>query len=122
MWLLLRRGEREFAFQGRLSRCAGRHVGVRFESLTPQQQVDLVQCTFARADAWLGWNNRYIEERPLRNFIDVLRLGGQGYVRLLEHVPPHLLPGARALRRTCGWLGSFLPRGPALPLNPVREP
>ncbi len=122
VWLLLRRGEREFAFQGRLSRCAGRHVGVRFESLTPQQQVDLVQCTFARADAWLGWNNRYIEERPLRNFIDVLRLGGQGYVRLLEHVPPHLLPGARALRRTCGWLGSFLPRGPALPLNPVREP
>ncbi len=114
VWLLLRRGNREFAFQGRLSRCAGRHLGVRFERLTAQQQIDLVQCTFARADAWLGWNTRYLEERPLRNLLDVLRLGGHGYLRLCEHLPPSL----RALQRPLHWLGSFLPRPVAAPSHP----
>lgn len=120
VWLLLRRGAREFAFQGRLSRCAGRHVGVRFDDLSPRQQIDLVQCTFARADAWLNWNSRYLEERPLRNFVDVLRLGGSGYARLLEHLPPALRPGILALRRLLRWLGSFLPR--AIVLSPSLRP
>lgn len=110
VWLLLRRGTREFAFRGRVGRCAGLQVGMRFEALTLQQQIDLVQCTFARADAWLDWNSRYMKERPLRNFIDVLSLGGRGYVRLLEYFPGWLREPFRRLGTLLRWLASFLPR------------
>lgn len=110
VWLLLRRGTRELAFQGRISRCAGLQVGMRFEALTLQQQIDLVQCTFARADAWLDWNARYMEERPLRNLIDVLSLGGRGYVRLLEYFPRWLREPFQRLGTLLRWLVSFLPR------------
>lgn len=110
VWLLLRRGTREFVFRGRISRCAGLQVGMQFETLSLQQQIDLVQCTFARADAWLNWSSRYMTERPLRNFIDVLWLGGRGYLRLLEYLPGWLQAPLRHLAGLLGWLASFLPR------------
>lgn len=116
--LLLRRGAREFAFAGRLSHCLGRHVGVRFEELSLQQQIDLVQCTFARANAWLGWNEGYLEERPLRSFLDVLALGLNGYVRLLEHAPPGLRTLLGGLLRLLRWCASFLPHPP----RPLSQP
>ena len=118
VWLLLRRGPREFAFAGRLSHCLGRHLGIRFEALSLQQQIDLVQCTFARADAWLDWQRDYLEERPLRSFRDVLALGLSGYVRLVEHAPPLLRPLLGGLLGLLRWCASFLPRPPR-PSTPI---
>ncbi len=115
--LLLRRGDREFAFAGRLSHCLGRHLGIRFEALDRQQQIDLVQCTFARADAWLDWQAGPAEERPLRSFLDVLALGLDGYARLLEYAPWPLRPLFAAALRLLRWLASFLPRLPR-PIQP----
>lgn len=119
--LLLNRGQREFAFQACVTRTVGQHVGLVFRDLALQQRIDLVHCTFARADAWLGWNEQHEVERPLRSLIDVLKLGGVGYVRLVEHMPPWLRAWLRPLRSLALWLASYWPRTPrAVPsMNPV---
>lgn len=123
VWLLLRRGSREFAFPGQVSRCAGQHIGLRFDGLDLQQQIDLVQCTFARADAWLNWGDEHAPERPLRSLFDVLALGVRGYARLLEHLPAPLRPLYRALQYLFAGIASLLPRPtPSSPSRVVTEP
>lgn len=116
--LLLARGRREFAFPCTLSRCLGRQIGIRFGGLSRQQQIDLVQCTFARADAWLNRTERYGEERLLGSVASVLRLGGRGYLRLFEHAPGRLRRLLRPVSRLLRWLSSFLPRSP-LPASSI---
>ncbi|MFJ4398324.1 UDP-forming cellulose synthase catalytic subunit [Pseudomonas sp. NPDC089396] len=110
--LLLSRGQREFAFNARVTRIVGRHVGLTFDGLTQQQRIDLVHCTFARADAWLNWQDRHEVERPLRSLVDVLKMGGIGYLRLIEHTPGWLRDRLLPVRDLARWLGSYLPRTP----------
>ncbi|WP_343586668.1 UDP-forming cellulose synthase catalytic subunit [Pseudomonas sp.] len=119
--LLLNRGQREFAFQACVTRTVGQHVGLVFQDLSQQQRIDLVHCTFARADAWLGWNEQHEVDRPLRSLVDVLKLGGVGYLRLVEHLPPWLRAWLRPLRTLAHWLASYRPRTPrpVLSMNPV---
>jgi cellulose synthase (UDP-forming) len=110
--LLLSRGQREFAFNARVTRIVGRHVGLTFDGLSQQQRIDLVHCTFARADAWLGWQDKHEVDRPLRSLVDVLKLGGVGYLRLIEHTPSWLRERLQPIRQLTRWLGSYLPRTP----------
>ncbi|MCO7622811.1 UDP-forming cellulose synthase catalytic subunit [Pseudomonas guariconensis] len=110
--LLLSRGEREFAFDARITRRVGRHLGLTFDELDTQQRIDLVHCTFARADAWLAWQEAHQHDRPLQSLVDVLKLGGVGYLRLLEYVPVRLLGPVRPLVVLARWLATFMPRTP----------
>ncbi|TXI29876.1 MAG: UDP-forming cellulose synthase catalytic subunit [Aquipseudomonas alcaligenes] len=110
--LLLSRGRREFAFDAKVSRNLDRNLGLTFSELDVQQRIDLVQCTFARADAWLEWHAQMEPDRPLRSFVDVLKLGGVGYWRLFEYSPPCLRRLLRPLLVLQRWLVSFLPRAP----------
>ncbi|MGX1021546.1 cellulose synthase (UDP-forming) [Pseudomonas sp. Y3 TE3536] len=110
--LLLNRGQREFAFQACVTRTVGYHVGLVFHDLSQQQRIDLVHCTFARADAWLGWHEQHEADRPLRSLVDVLKLGGVGYLRLVEQLPPWLRAWLRPLRTLARWLASYRPRTP----------
>jgi cellulose synthase (UDP-forming) len=110
--LLLSRGQREFAFNARVTRIVGRHAGLTFEGLSQQQQIDLVHCTFARADAWLGWQDKHEVDRPLRSLVDVLKLGGVGYMRLIEHAPGWLRERLQPALDLARWLGSYMPRTP----------
>ncbi|MCL7462381.1 UDP-forming cellulose synthase catalytic subunit [Pseudomonas sp. NW5] len=118
VWLLLRRGNREFAFPAQVSRCTAQHLGLNFAELDLQQQIDLVQCTFARADAWLNWGEEHAAERPLRSLFEVLALGIQGYLRLMEHLPAPLRALYRGVQALFRGLGSLLPR--PLPSTPSR--
>lgn len=111
--LLLRRGEREFSFPARVTRLSGKHLGLRLEDLDLAQQIDFVQCTFARADVWLNRHDQFEADRPLRSFIEVLRLGGRGYYRLLEYISAGFGKPLRPLFRLAAWLLSYLPRTPA---------
>ncbi|MGF6539247.1 UDP-forming cellulose synthase catalytic subunit [Paraburkholderia youngii] len=78
----LSRGDRQFHFPVYVSRCVGRHLGVRFDGLTLEQQRQLVQCTFGRADAWLDWHEQTSEDAPLLGLKEVLAMGVEGYSRL----------------------------------------
>ncbi|WP_425470859.1 UDP-forming cellulose synthase catalytic subunit [Trinickia fusca] len=90
----LSRGDRLFSFPVSVTRYAGSNLGVRFEALTLEQERQLVQCTFGRADAWLNRRELTEEDAPLAGLKEVLLMGIEGYARLARNV-------SRALR---AWL------------------
>ncbi|GBH27207.1 UDP-forming cellulose synthase catalytic subunit [Burkholderia vietnamiensis] len=78
------RGDRPFPFPVRVSRVTPTHVGVSFDALTLEQERQLVQCTFGRADAWLDWHTSPQADTPPRGLQAVLRIGLDGYVRMYK--------------------------------------
>ena len=54
-------------------------LGVEFENLSKEQQIALVQCTFARPDTWRQWNDSHDTDRPLRGLQEIAQLGVLGY-------------------------------------------
>ena len=54
-------------------------LGVEFENLSKEQQIALVQCTFARPDSWTHWNDNQEPDRPLLGLQEITHLGAQGY-------------------------------------------
>ncbi|MDT4868396.1 Cellulose synthase catalytic subunit [compost metagenome] len=115
--LLLERAGREFVFPGRVIRTVERQVGISLAGLTLQQRIDYVQCTFARADSWLGWSDSHVPDRPLRSFVDVLVLGATGYYRVIEFAPTWVRRPVLPVIGATRWLLSFFPRMPR-PLSP----
>ncbi|WP_235837847.1 UDP-forming cellulose synthase catalytic subunit [Chitinasiproducens palmae] len=82
----LYRGDEEFVFPAQIAFSRDRRVGLRFASLTTAQEIDLVQCTFARADAWTGWGEGRAPDTPLRGLAHVLRVGLLGFWHLFRHL------------------------------------
>ncbi|WP_219064067.1 UDP-forming cellulose synthase catalytic subunit [Pseudomonas sp. UMAB-08] len=113
IYLMMQRGQREFLFPGIVIRSKHNFIGVRFNELSAQQKIDYVQCTFARADAWLNWNEQFVPDRPLHSFFGVLQLGTTGYVRLYQYLPAWTHVLVSPVARVFGWVGSYLPRFPA---------
>ena len=87
-------------------------VGISFTQLTEQQKIDFVQCTFARADAWLNWDEDFTQDRPLHSFFDILKLGSKGYYRLYEYLPIWAQVFIAPPLRLFAWAWSYLPRIP----------
>ncbi|MFC0140306.1 UDP-forming cellulose synthase catalytic subunit [Erwinia mallotivora] len=114
VWLLLRRGQQEFSFPCCVQRTFGRRVGIRLHQLTTAQQVDFIQCTFARADTWALWQESFPEDRPMQSLADILLLGFKGYLRLAEYGPRPLPVLFAMLSRLVRWLASFFPRAVSL--------
>ncbi|WP_394559519.1 UDP-forming cellulose synthase catalytic subunit [Aquipseudomonas alcaligenes] len=120
--VLLQRAGREFVFPGKVMRTVGRQVGISLVGMSLQQRIDYVQCTFARADNWLGWSDSHVPDRPLRSFVDVLALGITGYYRVIEFAPAWLRTPVLPLIRLVRWLLSFFPRMPRpIPLEPMKS-
>ena len=70
----------EHAFPAKVMLDPGRGtLGVEFENLSKEQQIDLVQCTFARPDSWTHWNDNQEPDRPLLGLQEITHLGAQGY-------------------------------------------
>ncbi|NNA05891.1 UDP-forming cellulose synthase catalytic subunit [Pseudomonas lundensis] len=117
--LIVQRGNREFMFPATLTRSSGLFMGVSLTTLTPQQRVEFVQCTFGRADAWLDHNSEFEADRPVQSLREILTLGVKGYYRLYQYLPAWVRHIARPFMRILQWLGSFLPRMPkaTTPLN-----
>jgi hypothetical protein len=57
-------------------------VGLEFAELDIQQQMDLVQCTLARADAWLDWSENREIDRPLNGLKEILYHSMRGFQHL----------------------------------------
>lgn len=75
-------GEREFVFPARVVFAKGAELGIEFDALSLQQQMDLVQCTLARADAWLNWSENREVDRPLAGLKEILYHSMKGYQHL----------------------------------------
>jgi cellulose synthase (UDP-forming) len=80
-------GYRECVFPARVVFASEVSVGIEFESLDLQQQMDLVQCTLARADAWLDWSENRVIDRPLNGMKEILFHSARGF----EHLGHYLI-------------------------------
>src|SRR5690606_24125867 len=106
--LVLRHGQREFTFAGMVLRAEGADVGIRLAPMSVRQHIDFVQCTFARADSWLGWSDAMRRDTPLRSLLDVTIMGGRGYLRLVQYAPPFIRAFLTGALDLLSWLVSFL--------------
>lgn len=68
--------------------------GLQFGPLEKQQEIDLVQCTFARNDVWNDWDDSHDTDRPLRGLQEIVQQGLRGY----RTVGQSLLDDVRHLR------------------------
>ena len=57
-------------------------LGLQFEPLSHAQKIHLVQCTFARPEAWLNWKETQDADRPLLGLREIALQGLRGYQKL----------------------------------------
>lgn len=114
----LRRGGRSFALPCRLVQCRGDRLSIRFVGLNLEQEKQLAQCTFGRADAWYASQPQEHEKTPLMGVGDIWLMGSRNLwqILLLLLFPTWLRTGQR--RSFWRWLGSLLPRHPQLNREP----
>ena len=92
------RGDEEYAFPATVGFTERGRVGLRFGTLTREQEFEFVKTTFARADAWTGWAEGRRADTPLRGLSHVLLVGTRGIVGLFEHLYSDVRPGAPGAR------------------------
>lgn len=110
--LLLKRGAQEYFFPAKVVRVFESEVGLQFLPMTKQQHIDLIQCTFARADTWALWQDSFPEDKPMESLVDIFKLGFRGYRHLAEFSPTSVRYIFRTLTASIDWIISFLPRWP----------
>ncbi len=108
----LQRGASIHTFPGRLVRIHEEQIGVRFDALTTEQEAELVQCTFGRADAWIDWRRHRPLDHPLRSLLNMFSTGFAGYHRLLRFASPNAAPAVASGRGLIARLYTLLPRTP----------
>lgn len=82
-------GDIEYAFPAHVAFAKKNELGIRFGELSLQQQINLVQCTLARADAWLEGSSSHEHDRPLKGLQEILFHSAQGYHRLRKYLTRH---------------------------------
>lgn len=65
-------------------------MGVQFLDMSQQQQIALVQCTFARADAWQGWGSHYAPNDSAHTLRAMLEMSAKGYRTLFIYLEEQL--------------------------------
>jgi cellulose synthase (UDP-forming) len=85
--LALLRGDHAALFSARIVFRQGEHHGLRFDPMTLQQQMDLVEITFARADAWIDHAARHAPDRPVQALRQIVGLGVRGCAKVFGWKP-----------------------------------
>ena len=96
MHVSLYRGQEEGVFPATAAFRRGEHLGLQFQGLNVQQEVELAQMTFARADNWANvWGQRQRDSLP-HAFASVLRISMKGFGELARSVARLAIPSRRA--------------------------
>ncbi len=74
IWVSIFRGDKEAVLPGTVSK-GGKSIGVLFENLSVEQQRELTQMTFCRADNWVNAWGQAAKDAPLRSLREVLTYG-----------------------------------------------
>lgn len=112
--LLLKHGQEEFSFPGTITHALHHNAGIYFKELSLQQNIDFIQCTFARADVWVLWQEEFQQDKPLQSMRDVFKLDLRSYLDIIEYTPLAIRKVLRSLARLIIWVGSFIPHKPKL--------
>ena len=82
--------EQEHSFAAQVLISKAHTLGLPFEPMSHAHRISLVQCTFARADAWLNWKETQDADRPLQGLREIALLGLSGYWKLLLSLRDHV--------------------------------
>lgn len=107
--LLLKNGLEEFQFPCQVIRMYGCDVGIRFNKLSVQQNINLVQCTFSRADTWAIWAQSFAQDKPLESMRQVFTLDFQSYLRIISYSPLLIRKILMTVTVMFMWAASFIP-------------
>ncbi|GAB3629001.1 cellulose synthase catalytic subunit (UDP-forming) [Pandoraea terrae] len=78
-WAAPRRGDVEYSFPVTVVNSRGTRLELAFRAMTPEQEKQLVQCTFGRADAWKDWDAERERDEPIKALFEMLGMGLHGY-------------------------------------------
>ena len=81
---------REHSFAAQVLLSKAHTLGLEFEALSHAERVHLVQCTFARPDAWQNWKETHDADRPLQGLKEIALLGLGGYWKLGLSIRDHV--------------------------------
>lgn len=107
--LIIARGSRHFSFPTSIIRAEGTHISLQFNPTTRQQHIDLVQCTFARADAWLFAQESFSKDKPTASLKNILVTSVHGYQQIAHFLSISFNPVIRSLNTLVAWFVSLLP-------------
>ncbi|HHT0592645.1 TPA: UDP-forming cellulose synthase catalytic subunit [Legionella anisa] len=110
--LLLKRGEDEFAFPGTIAYIFYHNAGIKLHELSLRQNIDFIQCTFARADVWSLWQDQFSQDKPLKSMRDVFALDLRGYYDIIGFTPRKIRKLLIDFTNAVIWMGTFLPHRP----------
>ncbi|MGM9452210.1 UDP-forming cellulose synthase catalytic subunit [Legionella bozemanae] len=117
IFLLLKRGRDEFAFPGTIAYTFYRNAGIHLHELSLRQNIDFIQCTFARADVWSLWQEEFSQDKPLKSMRDVFALDLRGYYDIIEYTPRVIRNILIGFTNMIIWMATFLPHRPKLKSN-----
>lgn len=106
------RGREEFSFPAYVTGTSGTQLRLRWAEMPMELESALIQCTFARADAWVTWANGRRRDEPLKGLRQVLSIGFSGYRRLFEHMVPNVMM-LSPFQSLAAQVSSLMPRRPA---------
>ncbi len=110
VYVLISRYEREFAFPARIVSINHDFVDVLFENLTLQQQLDYIQCTYSRSDAWLSWQQNFSQEKSLSSIKTIIMIGLYGYIILARKLPKFITRHFLLLGASLAFIKTLLPK------------
>lgn len=84
--VILSRGAKESMFPAKIVFSQDDRVGLKFDELNIQQELDLAAMTFSRADAWTSSFGNSPEDAPLKSLGNVAKVGVKGIGILCSHL------------------------------------
>lgn len=108
--IALQRGEHHFVFPTKVTYSNGKALGLQLDPLTKQQNIDYVQCTFARADVWSKWQKSYQSDKPLSSMLSVFKIGAKGYKNTIAYSPKTVRAIVKLITITSEFLLTFKPK------------
>ncbi|MFI4962837.1 MAG: UDP-forming cellulose synthase catalytic subunit, partial [Legionellales bacterium] len=108
--LVLKNNKDEFVFSCEVRRVSNKKVGLQLQSLTLSQQINFIQCTFARADTWALWQTSYSKDKPLQSFRDVMAMNFRSYINIIQYTPRFVRWVLMGFTKVIMYFLSFAPR------------
>jgi cellulose synthase (UDP-forming) len=110
--LLIKHNERDYAFPCTVAYIRNQKMGVYLNALSLQENIDFIQCTFARSEVWVLWQGGFEQDKPLQSMKEVFTLDLRGYWDIIEFTSPAVRKFLIGFARVIIWIGSFIPRRP----------
>lgn len=102
----------EYEFPGFITFKQDCDVGIQIKTLTHQQHIAFIQCTFAQVGMWSAWQKQIAPAAPLQSIREIAILNVQSYVHMIKYMPKIIQDILRIISRVFLWFRSFAPQKP----------